>query len=118
MVLNNGKIFSWGSNNVGQLGHGETFETLNEPKQVLTLKHQVVVQAACGDLHTAAITDAGDNIWTWGRGLEGQLGHGSLGEMPVQATIYRFARTCGHAFCSTRLQSISHCYIFNRWHCI
>ena len=58
VVLNNGKIFSWGSNNVGQLGHGETFETLSEPKQVLTLRHQVVVQAACGDLHTAVITDA------------------------------------------------------------
>ena len=78
VVLNNGKIFSWGSNAVGQLGHGETFEALNEPKQVLALKHQVVVQAACGDLHTAATTDAGD-IWTWGRGLEGQLGHGYVG---------------------------------------
>jgi hypothetical protein len=74
-LLKNGKIFSWGTNDVGQLGHGENFQYLNVPKQILKLKHQNVLVAACGDLHTAAITDAGD-VWTWGRGLEGQLGHG------------------------------------------
>ena len=76
-LLTNGKIFSWGSNGVGQLGHGKFFENLNAPKQILKLKHQNVLVAACGDLHTCAVTDAGD-VWTWGRALEGQLGHGKM----------------------------------------
>lgn len=35
-----------------------------------------MVQVACGALHSAAITSDGD-LFTWGRGTEGQLGHAS-----------------------------------------
>ena len=73
--LDSGALFTWGSNVAGQLGHGEKYCLVDEPKQVLALKHENVQCSACGDLHTAVVTDAGD-IWAWGRGIEGQLGHG------------------------------------------
>eukprot|EP00945_MAST-04E_sp_MAST-4E-sp1_P006835 g6835.t1 len=72
--LENGKLFTWGNNLSGQLGHGNHWKKVDVPKQVLPLKHEIVEESACGDLHTVVITDAGD-IWSWGRGLEGQLGH-------------------------------------------
>ena len=35
----------------------------------------VVVQVAAGDRHSMALTAAGD-LYTWGRGMSGRLGHG------------------------------------------
>lgn len=36
---------------------------------------QKVVQISCGWRHTLAVTDK-DNVFSWGRGTSGQLGHG------------------------------------------
>jgi alpha-tubulin suppressor-like RCC1 family protein len=36
---------------------------------------QRVTQVSCGWRHTVALTDRG-NIYSWGRGTSGQLGHG------------------------------------------
>ena len=35
-----------------------------------------IVQVACGDYHTMALTDSGE-LFTWGKGSDGRLGHGS-----------------------------------------
>ena len=45
------------------------------PAPLLALQRYRVVHVAAGDMHSVAITDAGD-LWTWGRGMEGQLGLG------------------------------------------
>ena len=46
------------------------------PKTIPALSAYRVVQVACGAQHSAAVTSRGD-LFTWGRGLEGQLGHSS-----------------------------------------
>ncbi len=46
------------------------------PKTIPALNAYRVVQVACGAQHSAAVTSHGD-LFTWGRGLEGQLGHAS-----------------------------------------
>lgn len=46
------------------------------PKAIPALSAYRVVQVACGDQHSAAVTSHGD-LFTWGRGIEGQLGHAS-----------------------------------------
>jgi alpha-tubulin suppressor-like RCC1 family protein len=46
---------------------------------------QVVKQVACGRFHSACVTEEGA-LYTWGRGANGQLGHG---DMTDQATPKR-----------------------------
>nr|XP_014343905.1 PREDICTED: E3 ubiquitin-protein ligase HERC2 [Latimeria chalumnae] len=74
-----GDVFSWGCGDGGRLGHGDTI-SLEEPKIISALsgkqggKH--VTHIACGSTYSAAITDEGE-LYTWGRGNYGRLGHGS-----------------------------------------
>ncbi|CAM9273402.1 unnamed protein product, partial [Hapterophycus canaliculatus] len=67
---------AWGSGEQGQLGLGAGTSETRLPKAITALSAYRVVQVACGALHSAAITSYGD-LFTWGRGTEGQLGHAS-----------------------------------------
>jgi alpha-tubulin suppressor-like RCC1 family protein len=46
-----------------------------EPGVVEGLPRSAVVKVLCGALHTAAVTRAGQ-VFTWGSGESGALGHG------------------------------------------
>lgn len=82
----NGEVFSWGCGDGGRLGHGDTVP-LEEPKLISALsgkqagKH--VVHIACGSTYSAAITAEGE-LYTWGRGNYGRLGHGMLKSVVCQ----------------------------------
>ena len=70
----NGKLLSWGGAVYGQLGHGNT-ENVLVPQLVDALKYnRVVIIGAC-NVHSAAVTKNGE-LWTWGSGSCGRLGHG------------------------------------------
>ena len=58
-----GKVFTWGDNDDGQLGHGD-YEHRHIPTKVESLDGLVIVKIACGVYHTIAITDDGD-AYTW-----------------------------------------------------
>ncbi|THU54002.1 hypothetical protein C4D60_Mb10t20370 [Musa balbisiana] len=77
-----GLLQAWGYNEYGQLGRGFTSEGLqgarilnayarflDEPPELVKIR-----QVACGEYHTAAISEDGD-VYTWGLGSMGQLGH-------------------------------------------
>nr|XP_055219958.1 E3 ubiquitin-protein ligase HERC2-like isoform X2 [Gorilla gorilla gorilla] len=74
-----GEVYSWGCGDGRRLGHGDTVP-LEEPKVISAFsgkqagKH--VVHIACGSTYSAAITAEGE-LYTWGRGNYGRLGHGS-----------------------------------------
>lgn len=59
-----------------QLGLGAGMLESKSPKTIPALSPYRVVQVACGAQHSAAVTSYGD-LFTWGRGIEGQLGHAS-----------------------------------------
>lgn len=59
-----------------QLGLGACTLETKLPRPILALERFTVVQIACGAQHSAAVTSTGD-LFTWGRGIEGQLGHSS-----------------------------------------
>ena len=63
-------LYSWGKNDKGQLGLGNT-TYYSSPKQVGSLTNWLVL--AGGYRHTAAIKTDG-TLWTWGDGSYGQLG--------------------------------------------
>lgn len=62
-ILTTQELYTWGDNDAGQLGHGDT-EMSNVPIHVDTLIN--VTQVSCGAYHTAAIRDTGE-LYTWGR---------------------------------------------------
>ncbi|KYN05211.1 RCC1 and BTB domain-containing protein 1 [Cyphomyrmex costatus] len=75
VIMDNGNVYSWGSNKYGQLGVGDERDR-QMPCQLNSLKGIVIVKVACGYAHTLALTDEG-NLYTWGLNTNGQLGIGN-----------------------------------------
>ena len=67
-----GFVFSWGQGTGGVLGHGGASD-VSVPSVIKTLSGQNVVQIACGEVHSLALTASGD-VYAWGLGYDGQLG--------------------------------------------
>ncbi|XVF20864.1 hypothetical protein REPUB_Repub12eG0039900 [Reevesia pubescens] len=80
-----GLLQAWGYNEYGQLGRGVTCEGLQRARLVSAYakfldeapEHVKITQVSCGEYHTAAISEKGE-VYTWGLGNMGQLGHSSL----------------------------------------
>eukprot|EP00824_Muranothrix_gubernata_P000565 TRINITY_DN10685_c0_g1_i3.p1 TRINITY_DN10685_c0_g1~~TRINITY_DN10685_c0_g1_i3.p1 ORF type:complete len:477 (-),score=83.46 TRINITY_DN10685_c0_g1_i3:60-1490(-) len=72
-LANTGKVYSWGMGFYGQLGHGDDTDRYSA-KMIEALSEVNVVEVACGLLFSAVLTDQGE-VYTWGWGEEGQLGH-------------------------------------------
>ena len=70
---NTGRLWSWGWNNVGQLGTGKTTDALRpEPVQIATQ----VTKFAAGSQHGLALDNQGI-LWAWGLNSNYQLGDGT-----------------------------------------
>lgn len=68
----------------------------HEPAQVC------VVQAACGDAHTACVTRGG-NLYTWGDGADGRLGHKGRHSAGVPMVVSALrAKQCVSVACGER----------------
>ncbi|KAJ5069299.1 regulator of chromosome condensation [Anaeramoeba ignava] len=73
-VTSEGKVYSWGIGNEGQLGHGN-FQNQEKPKLIEGLGGEKIRYAACGETHTALVGVSG-SVYTFGNGQYGQLGNG------------------------------------------
>ncbi|XP_057972443.1 ultraviolet-B receptor UVR8 isoform X2 [Malania oleifera] len=73
-VTSDGKLYGWGWNKFGQVGSGDNVDHCS-PVQIKFPDEQKVVQVSCGWRHTLALTEK-QNAFSWGRGTNGQLGHG------------------------------------------
>ena len=69
-----GELFTFGHGDGGRLGHGGD-EVELVPRLVEALSGQKVIGAATGHYHTAVWTEAGE-LFTFGYGGDGKLGHG------------------------------------------
>lgn len=76
-----GQVFSWGTGADGRLGHGTT-ETLSQPRLIMALADQQIWQVACGNAHSVCISIDG-SLYTWGRGANGRLGHGTQQDVHI-----------------------------------
>ena len=73
-----GRVLSWGGGSWGKLGLSSD-SNVKSPRAIASLQNSLVEFIACGAHHSACITLTGD-VWTWGKGLRGQLGHNSVKE--------------------------------------
>lgn len=74
-IASDGKLWSWGYNNSGQLGDGTTVDK-NYPVQIGTDNDWVAI--GTGYYHSFAIKSNG-TLWAWGNNQYGQLGKGTTG---------------------------------------
>ncbi|KAG9458131.1 hypothetical protein H6P81_002639 [Aristolochia fimbriata] len=72
-ICENGKLFTWGWNQRGTLGHPPETKTENVPSQVKALDNVKIVQAAIGGWHCLAVDDQG-RAYAWGGNEYGQCG--------------------------------------------
>ncbi|KAI3429155.1 uncharacterized protein J3R85_008573 [Psidium guajava] len=74
VLTSSGQVFTMGSTAYGQLGN-----PLADGKAPARVEGKIadsfVEEIACGSYHVAALTSKGE-IYTWGKGSNGQLGHG------------------------------------------
>ncbi|XP_069467237.1 protein RCC2 [Ambystoma mexicanum] len=75
LITTEGKLWSWGRNEKGQLGHGD-IHRVDAPKLIAALSDEVMVAAACGRNHTLALTESG-TVYAFGENKMGQLGIGN-----------------------------------------
>lgn len=61
-----GEVFSWGSGKYGRLGHGHMRDRFSPLMIGAPLRGLQVIQIACHENHSAALTDVGQ-LFTWGR---------------------------------------------------
>ena len=89
------EVYSWGDGGFGELGHGdqgcerEWHELL--PRRIEALSGLGVVQLDSGKAHGVCVT-ADRNLFSWGRGTHGQLGHGSEQNEPAPRLVQSVAR--------------------------
>ena len=69
-----GEVYSWGEGDDGKLGHGNK-NSCDRPRVVDALRGRDIISVSCGGAHSAAITATGE-LFTWGKGRYGRLGHG------------------------------------------
>ncbi|KAL3632643.1 hypothetical protein CASFOL_025627 [Castilleja foliolosa] len=90
-----GQVYSFGSNNTGQLGHGTTDDE-SKPRLIRSLQGIRIIQASVGDGQTMLVSDAG-KVYAFGKSCFGdaekfvttpKLVEGSLNDIfVVQVTI-------------------------------
>ena len=77
VVTKDGELYAFGSNKTGIAGLGAVATSQMSPKRVVFEENVKIEKVVCGPDHSLALDDRG-KIYSWGYGLNGQLGHGLL----------------------------------------
>lgn len=114
VVASSGQLFTFGDGCFGALGHGDRTSS-SVPRVVESLSEVRVMKVACGFWHTAAVVEVTNEasdaelysscgqLFTWGDGEKGQLGHGDNAEKLLPECVTSLADekicqvACGHS---------------------
>ena len=122
VVDNGGLCYSWGKCHYGQLGHGELDQDEHLPRLIVSLKGVAVDFVVGGDSHVLAVTKDGGQVYSWGLGYYGTLGHGDehshatpqLIQSLKDVHIMSVAAGANHNFAVSRAGRV---YVWGRDHC-
>ncbi|KAH3763015.1 E3 ubiquitin-protein ligase HERC2 [Pelomyxa schiedti] len=81
-----GRVYAWGRGSNGRLGHGEGIEVCLTPTLIVALKSIVVDSISCGFSHSMCLA-ANRQLYTWGKGQDGRLGHGDEKDVWVPKVV-------------------------------
>ena len=84
-LTSGGDMYCWGDGSLGQLGLGD-FRKQHSPHRVMELSDKMILQISLGAYHTACI-DKDENVYTWGQGGSGRLGHDNEADLPVPTVV-------------------------------
>lgn len=99
VVTEDGKLYTFGGGEHGQLGHNDRVNKV-KPTLVQALENVFVSTVTCGWSHSVALTAKGQ-VYTWGNGDHGKLGHGSGRKVSVPHIVeklqdYRVVRVASY----------------------
>ena len=101
-IKTDGTLWTWGYNNLGQLGNRTT---INRSTPVTTFAGGTNwKQVACGGFHTAAIKTDG-TLWTWGYNVAGQLGDSTTDDRSIPVTTFSGGTNWKQVACGYRYTS-------------
>ncbi|XP_066992544.2 uncharacterized protein ca [Anabrus simplex] len=89
LALTNNGVYAWGSSQFGQLGIGKTVQS-PYPRLVEGLAQERIMAVSCGQYHSMALAHDG-RVFTWGWGVHGQLGHGSVEDVHHPTLVKQLA---------------------------
>ncbi|KFH12064.1 regulator of chromosome condensation (RCC1) repeat-containing protein [Toxoplasma gondii VAND] len=86
-LTEDGEIYTWGSDDYGQLGLGKESRFVLLPRRVDALADKRVVSVRCGHFFTCCTTSTGE-VFVWGYGRDGECGNGrSDAALPVLISL-------------------------------
>lgn len=77
---------SWGRGEDGQLGHGDAEERL-KPQGIYGLVNKGITSVHCGAEYSVAVSKTHNQIYSWGWGDFGRLGHGECKDVFIPTPI-------------------------------
>ena len=91
-----GNVWTWGNNLDGQLGHNNT-TTMYVPTKITyeVFFNETIIAVSAGELYSMALDSNGD-VWTWGNGSGGRLGHNNTTRRNVPTRITNVAFSNSH----------------------
>lgn len=108
LLTSTGRVLSFGTGQYGALGHGyaggKQLPDILRPQYIDALAGTRIVCVSAGEIHSAAVSVDGD-VYTWGDGFCGQLGHGDKSPQvsPVQVEKGGLEDECiSHVSCGAR----------------
>ena len=122
ILLDDGGVMCWGRDNVGQLGNGNTGDTIHTPSSNVELPEgRAATDLSVGDHHSCALLDNG-SVTCWGLNNFGQLGDNTTTNRltPVYAHLPKGSPVVSvsvgpHSSCAILQNSSLYCWGHNNY---
>ena len=122
ILLDDGGVMCWGRDNAGQLGNGDTSDTIHTPSSNVELPEgRAATDLSVGDHHSCALLDNG-SVTCWGLNNFGQLGDNTTTNrlIPVYAHLPTGSQAVSvsvgpHSSCAILENSSVYCWGHNNY---